>query len=61
MIHEIRPRARHAVPGAGEHQPLWAVTYCPEYIAYEALFLAWEESSFMTGSELLIDGGITAQ
>ena len=33
----------------------------PEDIAYGALFLASEESSFMTGSELVIDGGITAQ
>ncbi|MCH9029790.1 MAG: glucose 1-dehydrogenase [Bacteroidetes bacterium] len=33
----------------------------PEDIAYGALFLASEESSFMTGSELVIDGGSTAQ
>ena len=33
----------------------------PEDVAYGALFLASEESSFMTGSELVIDGGITAQ
>lgn len=29
-------------------------------IAYAALFLASEESSFVTGSEFLVDGGITA-
>lgn len=33
----------------------------PEDAAYGALFLASEESSFMTGSELVIDGGLTAQ
>jgi NAD(P)-dependent dehydrogenase (short-subunit alcohol dehydrogenase family) len=33
----------------------------PEEVAYAALFLACEESSFITGSELVIDGGFTAQ
>lgn len=33
----------------------------PEDAAYGALFLASDESSFMTGSELLIDGGLTAE
>ena len=32
----------------------------PEDIAYAALFLASDESAYMTGAPLLIDGGITA-
>ncbi len=33
----------------------------PEDVAYGVLYLASEESSFMTGAELVIDGGWTAQ
>lgn len=33
----------------------------PREVAHAALFLACGESSFMTGSELVIDGGFTAQ
>jgi len=33
----------------------------PEDVAYGVLFLASDESSFMTGSELVIDGGTTAE
>ena len=32
----------------------------PEDVAYGALYLASDESSFVTGSELVIDGGRTA-
>jgi 3(or 17)beta-hydroxysteroid dehydrogenase len=33
----------------------------PNDIAYGILYLASDESKFMTGSELVIDGGYTAQ
>ena len=35
----------------------WAGVGQPEEIARAALFLASGESSFMTGSELFVDGG----
>ena len=43
-----------------DHTPLGRFGQ-PEEIAYGVLYLASDESSFVTGSELVIDGGWTAQ
>lgn len=44
-------RARYPVGHLGE----------PEDIAYAAVYLASDESKFMTGAEMVVDGGYTAQ
>jgi len=33
----------------------------PEDIGHAAVFLASEEASFITGTQLFVDGGLTAQ
>ena len=54
----------HALPGVRETRvaatPLGRMG-TPEDIASGILYLASDESSFVTGSELVIDGGMTAQ
>ncbi len=51
------PELRRAVEGL---TPLGRAAQ-PEEVAYGVLYLASDESSFVTGSELVIDGGYTAQ
>ena len=54
----------HSKPDARQHRidltPL-GVLAVPEDIAYGIVYLASDESRYMTGSELVIDGGISAR
>jgi NAD(P)-dependent dehydrogenase (short-subunit alcohol dehydrogenase family) len=56
--------AMHVQPGVHDERvgktPLGRMGM-PEDIAFGILYLASDESSFVTGSELIIDGGMTAQ
>lgn len=61
----LTPMSETSLNENGEH-PLksktpWPELGVPEDIAYGALYLASDESKFVTGSELVIDGGFTAQ
>ncbi len=59
MLRAVRP-GESALEDMMERVPLGRFGR-PEEIAYGVLYLASDESSFVTGSELIIDGGRTAQ
>ena len=60
MIHQVWQGEDNSREESIARTPLGRVGTVDD-IAYGALFLASDESSFMTGSELVIDGGSTAQ
>jgi 3alpha(or 20beta)-hydroxysteroid dehydrogenase len=64
------PIATEMIRDTLENQELWAQRLrrlpmgragTPEDVAYGVLYLASDESSYITGSELVIDGGTTAE
>jgi len=60
MFHESMPPGASADEIAAAGTPLGRLG-TPEEIAHGVLYLASEESSFVTGTELVIDGGYTAR
>lgn len=64
MVHELLSKEggdiEQAKQALGASIPMGRIGQ-PDEIAYGVLYLASDESGFMTGSELVIDGGSTAQ
>lgn len=59
LMEDLQRRDKAAVDHLISETPL-GHTGTPEDVAYGALYLASDESKFVTGSELVIDGGMTA-
>ena len=60
MLAMSNPASGTRLTEPGREVPLGR-TGRPEEVAYGVLYLASDESSYVTGSELVIDGGRTAQ
>ena len=56
----VQEDTKAAVEAFAKHIPLQRVAQ-PEEVSQMVLFLASDESSYSTGSEFIIDGGLTAQ
>jgi len=64
LVEELGKRSPEGVKAFREHldslHPIGHIGK-PDDIAYGVLYLASDESKFLTGSELVIDGGYTSQ
>lgn len=56
----VQEDTKAAVEEFSKHIPLKRVAQ-PEEVSKMVLFLASDDSSYSTGSEFIIDGGLTAQ
>jgi NAD(P)-dependent dehydrogenase (short-subunit alcohol dehydrogenase family) len=62
ILTPLLDRGQHSdLSGVLQHAQPWPETGTPEHIAQAALFLATDQSRFMTGETLVLDGGITAR
>jgi NAD(P)-dependent dehydrogenase (short-subunit alcohol dehydrogenase family) len=62
ILTPLLDRGQHTdLPGVLRQAQPWPETGTPEHIAQAALFLATDQSRFMTGETLVLDGGLTAR